>query len=132
MAFTSKDGKSFGNRQQMKAYDERPAQSGAKKEPKAAAAHAEPDGDEGNEQDIQEVVAEHGPAEKIELHHDDAAGKHHVTSHHGGFTHKTVKAGREEAHEHARSAAGIQPEPPQDETDSAAHGEGTAPAIPGM
>lgn len=128
MAFKAKDGKAFGNRQQMKAYDERPV----KKESKAAA-HAEPDGDEGSDQPIEEVVAEHGPAETIELHHDDAAGKHHVISHHGEHVHKATKAGREEAHEHAQKAAGLQPEPPQDETDSATHGASdSVGAIPGM
>jgi hypothetical protein len=131
MGFKAKDGKSFGNRQQMKAYDEREPKNGSEQ-----VHHNEPDGDEGkegSEQPIEEVVAEHGPADKIELHHDDAAGKHHVTSHHGGFTHKAVKAGREEAHEHAKAAAGVQPEPPQDETSvHTAVGAPSGGAIPGM
>ena len=127
MAFKAKDGKSFGNRQQQKAYDERPA----KKEAKGESAHAEPDGDEGSEQDIHEVVAEHGPADKIELHHDDTAGKHHVVSHHGGYTHKAVKAGREEAHEHAKAAAGVMPEMAEDESAQPAMAGGAG-EIPGM
>lgn len=128
MGFKAKDGKSFGNRQQMKAYDEREPKNGSEK-----VHHNEPDGDEGqdgSEQDIHEVVAEHGPADKIELHHDDAAGKHHVTSHHGEHTHKAVKAGREEAHEHAKAAAGVMPEMAEEKSaQPAMAGDG---AIPGM
>jgi hypothetical protein len=128
MAFKAKDGKAFGNRQQMKAYDEREPKNGSE-----TVHHNEPDGDEASDQPIEEVVAAHGPAEKIELHHDDAAGKHHVTSHHGEHVHKAVKAGREEAHEHAKAAAGLQPEPPQDETsEHTPVGAPSGGAIPGM
>jgi hypothetical protein len=131
MAFKAKDGKAFGNRQQMKVYDERPA----KKEPKGVEAqHEEPDGDEGSDQDIHEVVAEHGPADKIQLHHDDDAGKHHVISHHGEHVHKVVKAGREEAHEHAKIAAGLSPEQQEEEQQPAMAGGGAMQGggIPGM
>jgi hypothetical protein len=35
------------------------------------------------EMSIEDHVAMHGPAHKVEYHHDKATGKHHVTSHHG-------------------------------------------------
>jgi hypothetical protein len=106
MAFKSKDGKSFGNRQRQTAYDERPAKKEAKAEPTE---HQEPDGDEQSPQDIHEMVAQHGPAEKIEITHDHAAGKHTVVSHHGGKTHKSEHASAHEAHAHAMTAAGAEP-----------------------
>ena len=110
MAFKARDGKSFGNRQQMKAYDERvPKGKGA--------SHAEPDGDEPGQgegddvsaQPIHEVVEEHGPAHKIVLHH--GAEDHKVRSYHGEPPHHVVHRSQhpsaEEAHDHAAQAAGI-------------------------
>ncbi len=103
MAYKAKDGKNFGNRQQQKAYDERPA----KKESKAPE-HAEPDADDmGSDQPIEEVVAQHGPADKIEMQHDHEGGKHTVTSHHGGHKHVAHHGSADEAHMHAAKAAGV-------------------------
>lgn len=111
MAFKAKDGKAFGNRQQMKAYDERvPKGNGA--------SHQEPDGDEPgagqgegddvSSQSIHEVVQEHGPAHKIVTHHDHESGVHKVHSHHGdGKVHKSEHGSAEEAHDHAAQAAGL-------------------------
>lgn len=105
MAFKAKDGRSFGNRQRMAAYDEREPKAEKKQEPEAE------DGEQGGEdvshQDINEVVAEHGPAEKIEMEHDHEGGSHSVTSHHGGKKHHSEHASAEEAHHHAGLAAGI-------------------------
>lgn len=130
MGFQAKDGKSFGNRQQQKAYDERPE----KKEAKAAPVqHGEPDGDESSPQDIHEMVAQHGPAEKVEIVHDHAAGKHSVTSHHGGKTHKSEHTSAHEAHSHGMTAAGVQPEEQTEEPAMAGGGmQDGAGGIPGM
>lgn len=137
MAFKAKDGKSFGNRQQQKAYDERPAQSGAKKESKSAerAEHAEAGGEnEGAEQspqDIHEMVAQHGPAEKVEISH--AEGKHTKVSHHGGKTHTSEHASAEEAHQHGMTAAGVEPQQEEQQQEPAmAGGAMSVGAIPGM
>jgi hypothetical protein len=71
-------------------------------------------------QPIEEVVSQHGPADKIEMQHNDAASEHHVTSHHGGFTHKSKHGSRAEAHAHAKKAAGVTDEQQQPSTDSSA------------
>jgi hypothetical protein len=128
MAFTAKDGRKFGNRQQMAAYNERST---------TKATHEEPDGDEGeaegedvSEQPIGEVVAEHGPAHKIVIHHDHEGGKHRVHSHHGGKVHKSEHESADAAHMHAAHAAGLnaEEEPDGDEPIGAAEPAG----IPGM
>ena len=128
MAFQAKDGKSFGNRQQMKAYDERPPKKDAKAMPEE---NNEPDGDEGAPEDIHEMVAQHGPAEKVEISH--AEGKHTKVSHHGGKTHKSEHASAEEAHHHGMTAAGVEPGE-QEEQPSVSAGAGALQegGIPGM
>jgi hypothetical protein len=137
MAFKSKDGKrNFGNRQQAQAYDER----GSQKESHQEAMPHEEDADggvenEGQEQspmDIQEHVAQHGPAEKVEIHHSE--GKHTKVSHHGGAKHVSHHDSAEEAHQHGMMAAGVEgkdghEEPDGDEGQPAMAGGG---AIPGM
>lgn len=136
MAFKAKDGKAFGNRQQMKAYDERgsaPNDNGENMQDESdEAAGAENDGAENDEQspmDIHEHVAEHGPAEKVEISHAD--GKHTKTSHHGGAKHVSHHDSAEEAHQHGMVAAGVgHEEPDGDEASPAAAGGERA--IPGM
>lgn len=103
MAFTAKDGKPFGNRQKMNAYNDR-AETKVK-EPNITAEANEPEGDDVSHMPIEDVVAEHGPAQKIEIEHDHEAGVHKVHSHHGEKTHHSEHASMSEAHEHARKAA---------------------------
>lgn len=127
MAYEAKDGKKFGNRQKMQAYDER-----GKSEPKQ-----ESEGGEGSDmssQDIGEVVAQHGPADKVEIEHDHAAGKHHVTSHHGGKKHHSEHGSAAEAHMHGARAAGVeeQQESPQFEAGEQAGAKEYGGGIPGM
>ena len=95
MAFAAQDGKKFGNRQKMNAYDSR-------QKPAAA----EPMGGESEGGDINDVVAQHGPAEKIEINHGQ--GESHVTSHHGGKKHSQKFGSRESAHHHAAVAGGAE------------------------
>jgi hypothetical protein len=61
--------------------------------------------DEGGESNIppQEVVAEHGKAHTVTVHHDHAANKHHVMSHHAdGHMHESEHESAMDAHEHAK------------------------------
>jgi len=129
MAFKAKDGKAFGNRQQMKAYDER---GGSAEKSAMPDEHQEPDGDENQPEDIHEMVAAHGPAEKVEITH--AEGKHTKTSHHGGKKHVSHHDSAEEAHHAGMTAAGVgEQEPDGDEAAPAMAGGGEgAGAIPGM
>lgn len=139
MAFKAKDGKNFGNRQQQKAYDDRepkkaaPAKEASAKESKAPSEPAEPQPEEGggdsSNMPIEEMVAQHGPAEKIEMVHDDATGEYSVTSHHGGQTHHSKHGSRDEAHMHAAKAAGV--EAPEQQQPAIGMG-GEVGAIPGM
>jgi len=132
MAFTSKDGKKFGNRQRMAAYDSRaPKELDARKgaNPKGQ----EPEGDnDASGQDINEVVAQHGPAQSIEIEHDHEGGKHTVTSHHGSKMHRSEHTTAEEAHHHAGLAAGLHAgDPTSDMTKEMGH-VGSMMQEPGM
>jgi hypothetical protein len=64
----------------------------------------------GGEESIEDVVAQHGPADAIEMKHNDGASEHHVTSHHAGHMHKSMHGSRSEAHAHAKKAAGVSDE----------------------
>lgn len=129
MAFKSKDGKrSFGNRQQAQAYDSR-GEKEAHKQAQPSEEPVEPVSDEQEESpmDIHEHVAEHGPAEKVEIQHSE--GKHTKTSHHGGAKHVSHHESAEEAHHHGMIAAGVQPQEQQQQMQPMQQEAG---AIPGM
>lgn len=110
MAFKSKDGKrNFGNRQQAQAYDSRGDKAAKEAPPSEEPADGgETDGQEQSPMDIHEHVAQHGPAEKVEISH--AEGKHTKVSHHGGQKHVSHHESPEEAHQHGMIAAGVQPQ----------------------
>jgi hypothetical protein len=56
------------------------------------------------------IVAEHGKAHKIMIHHDHEAGRHTVTSHHkDGHTNTTVHEHAHKAHDEARQLAAVPP-----------------------
>jgi hypothetical protein len=56
------------------------------------------------------VVAEHGPAHKIIVHHDEKTGRHTVTSHHAdGHVHMNVHEHAHKAHSEARELANVPP-----------------------
>ena len=139
MAFRAKDGKPFANRQQMNAYDER----GAEKKTKAAMQHEEPDGDEGEngvhdlpetETSIEEHVAEHGPAHHIEVHHDHEGGRHTKISYHSekGAKHVSHHGSADEAHEAAKTAAGVGQENQVEDEPPGGGGGMQEGGIPGM
>lgn len=64
---------------------------------------------EGEENDEEHpVVAEHGKAHKVVIHHDHEAGRHTVTSHHkDGHSHSNVHPTDHEAHKEGRKLAGV-------------------------
>ena len=111
MAFKARDGKSFGNRQKQKAYDERePKQEAAKESPKDESNEPTAQPEEAtSDGDINSFVAQNGPADEITMKHNDDTGEHEVESTHGGKKHKSKHASRDEAHMHAAQAAGLQP-----------------------
>lgn len=126
MSFKSKDGKSFGNRQKQKAYDERePKQEPAKDESNTPQAEPEDSGD------IQSFVAANGPADEVNMKHNGDSGEHEVTSSHGGKKHKSKHASRDEAHMHAAQAAGLNP-PQQEAQPMAAAPQQQPMGIPGL
>lgn len=134
MAFRAKDGKPFANRQQMNAYDERSA-SPKDKDQHGQTMQDEQHESEGGEMEasdipIEEHVAEHGPAEKVEISHSE--GKHTKTSHHGGAKHVSHHESAEEAHQHGMMAAGVGHEEPDGDEQPAMAGGGGEGAIPGM
>ena len=82
-------------------------------------------GDENSAEDINEVVAEHGPAHHVEIHKDEATGKHHVHSKHGAEDHEhhSVHESAEEAMDHAGKAMGADGDEPEDEQIGEKEGE---------
>ena len=65
---------------------------------------------EGEEHEEHPVVAEHGPAHKVIIHHDEASGRHTVQSHHkDGHVHSSVHEHAHEAHKEASDLAGVPP-----------------------
>jgi hypothetical protein len=78
------------------------------KQPSPAVAEEEPQGEEGTDsQDPHEVVAEHGPATDVHVHHEHATGQHTVESdHEDGHKHKSEHGSSGEAHQHATCLGG--------------------------
>jgi hypothetical protein len=64
----------------------------------------EPRTDEGGEsKNPHDVVAEHGKAHTVTVHHDHTANKHHVMSHHAdGHMHESEHESAQEAHDEAK------------------------------
>lgn len=126
--YTAKDGRNFGNHQVGKRYDERFGE----KEPQGDQEQASGKQDV-SDQDIDSVVAEHGPAHEVHIKHDHEADTHHVESHHGEVVHHSDHSSGYEAHEHARKAAGLtedQMEDNEEQVHPGIHKE--AAMLPGM
>jgi len=58
-----------------------------------------------SDQDISQVVQQHGPAHHVEIEHGE--GHHTKTSHHKGAMHKSEHGSAEEAHEAGKQSAGL-------------------------
>jgi len=139
MAFREKDGRAFGNRQQMKAYEDRvmPKKAASERnernersEPRDRTGEDEPEENEAPSQgegpeeegegsdishmDIGEAVQRHGPATEIHIRQSGTGqGGHHVITTHGGRRHTSMHPDADSAHIHAARASGLQPpEPP--------------------
>jgi hypothetical protein len=70
----------------------------------------EENGKEEHEGEQHPVVAAHGPAHKVVIHHDEKSGRHTVTSHHkDGHMHTNVHENAADAHKEASDLAGVPP-----------------------
>jgi len=86
---------------------------------------------DGQSEDPEQVVAEHGKANELKITHDDEQGTHHVHSkHQDGHTTHSQHSSAQEAHTHAASLAGV--EPGQTEAEAAPIGGGSEGGIPTM
>lgn len=119
--YTSKhDGKKFGNDEMGKHYDKT-----REPESKPAMDKGGKEGKEGEHEDMKEVVAEHGPATKMEMH----------SHHEDGHVHKAEHHDHESASKHVDHAFGEEPAGNEDGMDKPAGDEmGAFPGggIPGM
>jgi len=112
--YTANDGKAFGNHEQGKHYDS------SRSEPKGPKVKPEPEG-EHQEENMQDVVSEHGPAEHVEIHSHHEDGHVHKSKHHDAHS----------ARNHVSMAFGEQPEE-HAEPDGDEHAAMQAPSIPTM
>lgn len=123
MAHTSKDGKfSATNASAVRHYERRQSAKSDKAAPKAAqkpmgvGASGADEGQDVSSEDIHSVVAEHGPAHKVETKKEGE--KHTVTSHHGeegsSVKHHSEHDSPEAAHEQAGHAMGVGGDEPEE------------------
>lgn len=120
--FKAKDGKRFGSIFAGRKYDENHSEDGVHSEggkpsPEHEAAET-PEFEAGEQEGAVEheaeqhegeehpVVAEHGPAHKVVISHDEKSGRHVVTSHHSdGHVHSAVHKTKHDAHKEAQKLA---------------------------
>ena len=122
MAFQSKDGKSFGSKFVAKRRDsehdkmagdvmgQTSQKPGVTPTPEHEAAE-KPQFEAGEKEGQAEgVVAEHGPATNVTVHHDHKNNRHHVVSRHAdGHMNTSDHASSQEAHDTASTLGGAQP-----------------------
>lgn len=95
MAFKSKDGRQFTNADSMRSHNAM-----------HAGAPVPTMGEDGEEENPEQIALAHGPAHHVEIHHDHEMGVHEVHSDHpDGHHHHSVHGSAEEAHEHAHKLA---------------------------
>jgi hypothetical protein len=117
--YTTKDGKKKGSAYVGKRYDEmhgKDAVSDAKESTQHEAAET-PEFEAGEQEGMKEkegntemhpMVAQHGKAVHVEMHHDHANGKHSVKStHEDGHVNMSDHQSPEEAHEEGGKLAGV-------------------------
>lgn len=142
MAFPDKTGKMHHSASRARLHDNMAADK-AKPAMEKPAEKVEGEEHQGDDRDIKDVVAEHGPAHEVHVHHDHEAKTSHVISHHGEHKHEKHFDGEEhveEAHDHAHAAAGGEPDEEGDEEELAEEEgeampqmeEGSHNRIPGM
>lgn len=137
MSFKSQDGKKTSmNRQIVRRYDDVQANRAKEGQDKVKVGGSkEAEGNDVSDQDIHEVVENHGPADKVEVEHDHAGGHHKVVSHHGDVKHESDHATAEDAHDHAKVCAGCDSDmndEDDDETDMSHSADDSADMIPGL
>lgn len=112
MAFKSKDGNSYGSAYVAKRKDREHGEANSKheaKESKPFEAGEQEGAKEGADQN--DVVAQHGKALKVTIHHDHEGHKHHVTSHHAdGHVNESDHETPEDAHAEAGKLAEVSPD----------------------
>ena len=107
--------KRYENKEMQKHYDEsRPKAGGAAK--KTMGSHKS----EESENSIEEHVAEHGPADHVEIH-----------SHHGGMMHKSMHHSAQEAKAHIGKAFGENEMAEDNEPEIDMHGTDSEPSSKG-
>ena len=120
--YTSKSGKKFGSIFAGRRHDADHTEDGMHSESpeheKAESPEFEAGEQEGavenkaeeHEGETHPVVAEHGKATKVVIHHDEKTGRHTVTSHHAdGHVHMNVHEHAHKAHDEARQLADVPP-----------------------
>ncbi len=117
-------GKKFGSIFAGKKYDENHSEDGMHSESPEHEAKETPEFEAGEQEGAKEhetemheeqhegeehpMVSEHGKAHKVVIHHDEAAGRHTVTSHHkDGHVHTNVHEHAHKAHDEARQLASV-------------------------
>lgn len=133
-------GKKFGSIFAGKHYDENHSEDGVHSESPEHEAKESPEFEAGEQEgaaehehndhaeeehdnaEVHPVVAEHGKAHKVVIHHDEKAGRHTVTSHHkDGHVHSAVHEVPEEAHKDGRVLAGVPADGQEKEHESPFH-----------
>jgi hypothetical protein len=135
-------GKKFGSAFAGKRYDEAHSEDGLHKLGQEAPEHEEKEtpefeagehegaeehegkeheGEE-NTQEEEQVAAEHGPAHKVVISHDEQSGRHVVQSHHkDGHSHSRVHANAAHAHKAGKALAGVPADGQPEEKESPYH-----------
>lgn len=113
MAVTAKDGSRHHSASRASLHDE----LSSKKGNATVTPMKKPDGTEDamthptpSTHSIEDHVEEHGPAYKIDYHHDHLSGQHHVSSHHGEPPASSAEAGRGQTHGGMSAVGGGEPE----------------------
>ena len=106
MAYKARNGRRFANHQEGKFFDNVKNPVAAEESDPAPLGEPEPDGDEGQEQPIEDVVAQHGPAHMTHISNEGSVESEHEDGHkhssHGHDVHS--------AHKHSLKAHGADEE----------------------
>ena len=114
--YQAKDGKKFGSKFAGRKYDS--VHGGDEKMDEKHEEAEKPEFEMGekegaeegkDEKEMHPVVAEHGKAHKVHIHHDHLRNKHHVTTmHEDGHVHESDHESAHEAHQEGQKLAGAE------------------------
>lgn len=104
---SSKDGKLHGNAQIVDRYDE--SKGHKPQRGSDTGGHSGGEHEASGHDEIKQVVADHGPASRVEITHGEGGegGASKVVSHHGGHRHEAEFESAARAHAHAAHAGGV-------------------------